>query len=187
MPPRQGATRKQQPATLGLGRPFVTPVKRRNKHKSSTYVVPIDQDVKRRRLQADLARMMDAFDGPAPQPPMDGPDYVDSHTHDSRPQTPPALPTTPVASTPPTPSSPPKPRRIHPDEKAKSLYERWNEVLPRLVDPLLRYGDITCGKIVPPTTLLETTCTEVSCARKTTIVLCLHQNRKLSLGFSACV
>lgn len=39
-----------------------------------------------------------------------------------------------------------KPRRILPEMKAKSLYNRGNEVLPRLVEPFLRYIDLTCGK-----------------------------------------
>lgn len=181
MKSQRAATRKQQPATFGLGRPFVSPIKQRNKHKSSTYVVPINQDAKRRRLQTELARMMDALDDPAPQPPLDSLDHLDSHTHDeTRPQTPLRLPTPPVGSTPSTSSSPPKPRRIHPDEKAKSLYERWNEVLPRLVEPFLQYIDLTCGKVILPTTILETTCVEASCARKTAPVLCLYQNRASS-------
>ena len=57
MPPPKHPTRKEQPATTGLGLVFSSPCKRRDKKKSASVVSPLGRGVKRRRLQQELREL----------------------------------------------------------------------------------------------------------------------------------
>jgi hypothetical protein len=165
-------TRAQQPSTLGLGQMFISPRKRFDKHKSKTFVVPIGQDAKRRRLAAQLQALLEETDDEKDNMPdviLEEPVAFEMWNDNPLPPSPQPLPRT-------VPDTTPKPRRILPDETAHKLYKKWDKELFKLVDPLLAYISRSCGKVVHPTTALETTCLEPLCMRKTGVILCLFQN-----------
>lgn len=113
-----------------------------------------------------------AMDGCPSQPPQIAVDlpHADSEPMESM-QTFPLediLPSTPVDT--------PKTRRILPDSTALNLYKRWEEVLPTLVDPLLRYISSSTGVISQPVSALQSTCVEQLCERRTSTVLCLFHD-----------
>lgn len=174
---RKRPTRAQQPATSGLGLCFASPHKRFDKHKSKTLVVPIGQDAKRRRLEAELEALLndtETEDATGDEVSFQSPAFVDNDAPLSPPAPPNTLPDNPNV----IPDETSKSRRISPDQASRNLYNKWQEVLQKLVEPFLDFISKSCGKVVQPAEILETTCCEPACARKTGTILCLFQSRK---------
>lgn len=172
MPPPKFPTRAQQSTTSGLGQAFTSPVKRHARPDKQKLVAPIGRDAKRRRLQAEL----DALLNPEKLlPPEQGPERgldIDNNLQSGLE----ALPfqDSPIENE----DASPRPRRTLPDSAGINLYQRWQTVLPRLVDALLLFVSASTGQIVEPLTSLQTTCSKIGCVRKTNTVLCLFQNRE---------
>jgi hypothetical protein len=69
-------------------------------------------------------------------------------------------------------------RRILPDATANNLYARWEEVLPRLLDPFLSYLSCSTGRAIEPVSDIQSTCLSTTCGQKNYMVLCLYQDRE---------
>jgi CxC1 like cysteine cluster associated with KDZ transposases len=175
-PTTRRPTRGDQPSTSGLGIQFESPVKRRNKKKTTTYVIPPGNAAKRRRLLEKLARLK--------APPIETTPNVEDHTPvlDDATFEQPELPNRlddqdfPLNQDPDHDAVPVK-RRILPDHTAYNLYDKWTEVLPGLIDPLLVYMTESAGKIVKRVGRLHCECLK-SCNLKTGKILCLFYDRK---------
>jgi hypothetical protein len=182
MMPSTRPTRGDQPSTSGLGLQFESPVKRRNKKKTTTYVIPPGNAAKRRRLLEKLEKLK------APQPvetrsPIVNEDHFTPVADD------PALELAELPMHLADQSSIIHPsqereqtRRTVPDQTANNLYDKWAQVLPSLIDPLLAYVTESMGNIVKLVTLLHCKCLK-SCTLKTSKILCLFYDRKSSGSF----
>lgn len=171
--------RSQQLATSGVGVAFTTPIKRRSeKKKSNIRVVPLAQAAKRQVLEARLAKLMERSN--QCKPPILEPEPVDdqpiSETHYEDQPEPDGVqldaPQTPIKST-------PKTRRTLPDASANNLYRHWQELLPHLVRPYLKYIETTTAKELQPIASVIARCEMPTiCEGKTHKILCLFADRK---------
>jgi hypothetical protein len=188
-------SRAKQPATKGFGRVYRSPKKRRDSHKSSTYVACLGLEDKVRRLKEKLDEL---------QARTGGGDIVDVEEeegnvqfndngeeacsfgegfliHDSSPipnewmeedffpDAPASLPRTPLSA---------KDRRIGPDAATDLLYDQWKALTPRLIDPLLLFLSTTKGTKDTPLSGLRSCCIQPDlCETKTRKVLCLFFDR----------
>ncbi|KAH0579340.1 hypothetical protein J132_10296 [Termitomyces sp. J132] len=70
MPPPKQPTRAQQPSTSGFGKTFTTPIKHRDRVKTSTYVQPWGQKEEMARLRVKIEKLkqqvIDEVELPAP-------------------------------------------------------------------------------------------------------------------------
>jgi hypothetical protein len=164
--------------TGGLGVHFSSPIKRRDKKKSSTIIHVPGHRYKRQTLLHEIeALMRQSSPSPVPQDfnsPDDTPLPMDtgndiSHVHiqetfdcdqDVSPGSQDAVK-----------------RRIHPDEEAYSLYDRWISLLPSLVDTLLSYDKTSMGSVFPPATNIIYSCSDLTCSRKATQITSLYFDR----------
>jgi hypothetical protein len=164
----------------GLGTHFSSPLKKRDKKKSNTFVRAPLQDMKRKHILAKLALL----------------------------QAPPTPPTPPVSSHCQSPQTTPYDefnddtldvdipppgdeeivdlngfrKRIVPDDAGIKLYRRWTEVLPQLLDPFLAYITSSIGLPIVTASNLCSDCMQ-SCTRVPTNILCLYFDRMLFLLF----
>ncbi|KAG6827850.1 hypothetical protein H0H92_010266 [Tricholoma furcatifolium] len=202
-------TRSQQLTTSGLGKQFTSPIKRRDKAKTTTHVHPMGrkQQISRLKAQIDsLKRRASAIvEAPltetigTPLPPLDIP---------LSPPPPADMPLPPLDIPLPPPDIPlslsdsgapedvydttfddsfpgpdcvedveRSPRRTKPNQAAKDLYSNWQNLLRRLVLPLLEYNSKTIGKIPERVSVLRARCRmNASCTAKKSEVLCLFQD-----------
>jgi len=176
MPPSQYISRAQQPATsIGLGVQFTSPVKVRDKKKTTTIVIPPGHFQKKRRLLEKLEALKCPISvsklEPAPDHDAvpfcaleDAPDiYTDN----------PAVSDSQKTNDPPTVKAK---NRILPDAQSNRLYQAWIELLPTLVDPLLQYRTQSVGSPLKPTKLDRHNCS-CSYVTQSLEILCLFYDR----------
>jgi hypothetical protein len=159
------ASRDKQPTTrYRLGKQFESPKKSRHRQHTKDFILPPSQRIK----QYHLFERLNALKQPTKSQVEDDPPSlnVEEHIADNDwidvPE-----PETPI----------PVERRIVPDGDAYRLYNSWKTLLPSLVDPFLKYTQISIGKIVQPATSIPTTCTKL-CSVKSTDIICLYLDRK---------
>ena len=183
-------TRGSQLHTSGLGIVFTSPKKRRDKKKSTTFVAPIGSDMRQQHLLAKIQRLkahrieeptvdvlegqlgedslmsQDAtFDTPSDNS-QESSDWVDDGVCVSERDT-----TTTLKS-----------RRLLPNTTTDELYARWMATLPRLVPSLTSYITRTTGVPLEPITNIQASCIDFqNCERKSSKILCLFVDRKLSI------
>jgi hypothetical protein len=187
-------TRARQPTTGGLGVHFVSPVKRRDKRKTTTVVQIPGHRLKRKTLLRELRALMhqsspspplgDPFDSSMPLDTADDdnpnmPDAANVHDadnmHDAAAHNQHMI----------LESNDTVMRRITPNEEAYSLYDRWTSLLPSLVDSLLSYDKTSMGNLVyHPASIIVHSCSVSSCSRKTTHMTSLYFDRMLLLLLS---
>lgn len=180
MPASLHPKRSQQPVTSGIGLAFTSPVKRRNEQKKSTIrVAPLAHAAKRQLLKARLAQLKAKPNPCVSIEPVDEQlenifeDEVEDRAEVDMPQ-----------DCPDTTDLTPKARRVLPDAKANNLYRRWQELIPCLVDPYLRYIEMTIAKELQPVTSVVANClTPLTCAQHTNKILCLFADRELLSEF----
>ena len=190
MPPCRG----EQPVGPAPGIQFTTPLKKRDKRKTTTRVlVPghaIRLEKNRRRLDALLNRPSLSSTSTAPEiaaPPTtaaDSPSNFDN-AGDSNDITtdPPDLwedvnePTDlkHAENHPPTPN----PRNTLPHAKTIRLYSKWAQLVPNLVDGYLNYLTSSLGQTLTPVGDLDSNCQAFpTCSFKSTAIQCLFFDRK---------
>jgi hypothetical protein len=196
MPKGPQNTRAQQPYTAGLGKIFTSPVKRRNKVKSTTVVAPIGLEIRQRRLLKEIQRLK-ARSMENPSLPITLNDHDDPFSSEISGTSGVSESTEPLSPTPCMESSDfdhdftesiglesldttPKTRRTLPNTLAQDLNNRWTARLPSLVDPLSLYITRTTGVLLEPMKELKTICSKDTgvCLRKTTMILCLFFDRE---------
>ncbi|RDB19001.1 hypothetical protein Hypma_014420 [Hypsizygus marmoreus] len=179
-------TRSQQAHTGGLGKQFTSPVKRHDSRKTRTLVQPAGHADKKRCLEEHMASLKGRRDlTPTPSPPIlpsepDEPPQVHSPADNDADQS------DPVMEVDPDLFSPPNKRRTVPDQTTSNLYDTWQRVLPRLVDPLLAYIQSTTGRVLqPPASRLQATC-HAGCTPKTSKITCLYFDHFQATDVEAC-
>lgn len=186
--------RLQQPISLGLGRPFVSPKKARPK---KTAHIPFGFSVAQKAGLSRLKRLLE----------QEPPSSSGSHLHDQPnqlgndpgtilsdeadpnaavlPDDPPLTPSAPSpSSTPNSESGKAKPGKVKAEDATQTLYDRWSGLIPSLADPFLSYQRSTYQQDIPniPDTLC--CCSKPNqCSFSYAKVNCLLQHRKLSLRY----
>ncbi|RDB29776.1 hypothetical protein Hypma_013855 [Hypsizygus marmoreus] len=190
MSTRPGA-RREQPCTGGLGRQFTTPPKRRDPKKTQDKVIPGGHIDKRRRLEESLAALKAKARKPTvaesdaspvialPEATLNDPFFSGANlaTQDDG-----GMELNQENATSPQItedrddiSESPNKRRTVPDQNAYTLYDRWSQVLPDLVEPLLTYIARTSGKRLESTpNKLRSHCRQASCKVQVSHITCLH-------------
>lgn len=211
MPLSRHPKRSSQHATSGLGQIFSSPVKPRDKKKSTTLVMPLGLTAKQRALEEQQAMLMakiygpvhstnftgSSVDSPVPvdctlSPELPGSssstweaDEVQNYGDDGQVTPDMTEPTHPELNSPETPTGKihtPKTRRLHPDSTAHELYARWKQALPRLVDPLLTYVSTSIGREHYILKEPAAVCNNPgSCGQKSNKILCLFFSCKCIL------
>lgn len=183
MAPPNVPSRSQQRTTTGLGLLFVSPHKRRNKKRTTTYVQPLGLQDERRRLEERLQRLKQhrpaaaSTEIQAVEAPLEAEQDLGSPmTVDADPPLDNFLPELPQHGFIEQDEDERRPRRILPNRTAHKLYDKWALVLPRLVNPLLAYVSKSTGQIPERITQIETTCRQDGCVKKACEVLCLFQD-----------
>lgn len=79
----------------------------------------------------------------------------------------------------PTQSPRDRTRRTDASSDDLSLASRWKALLPKLVDPYLKFVAGTMSRVgpLPVHNVLRSTCTTSACIQKTAAILCLYQDR----------
>jgi hypothetical protein len=178
-------TRKAQIVSSGLGQHFVSPRKARDKRKTQTLVEFPGAELRRRRLLAQMQRLMD------PTLPNSGysPGIALGSTSGgvANANTPNELEFAGTdfemleessSDRPVNLESSPHKRRILPDKSTDTLYTNWHRLIPTLVDPQLQYYARTLGQALERTQDVISACGTLSCAQKRTNLLCLFFNSK---------
>ncbi|KAG6886699.1 hypothetical protein C0992_002762 [Termitomyces sp. T32_za158] len=157
MPRSKFPTRAQQPTTSGLGKQFTSPIKRRDKAKTTTYVQYMGRKQEIAKLKAKIDTLKKAAEGIFDPPP---PASLDNNLGVTEPSinapisddTPMSfdedlLPGPECIAITQTQEDERVPRRIGPNQAAKDLYTNWTNLLARLVTPLLEYTSKAMGRI----------------------------------------
>lgn len=178
MPPSKGPTRGRQLVTSGLGQPFTSPIRRRDKKKTTTLVEPIGQQLRVQCLEEKLAKLKRRERKEKVITHTDPPEHVDEPVDEPADEVDEG--TTPeIHLLEPFVDASQPPRRVLPDKSAHNLYTKWADVLPSLIDPLLHYITASTGKIQDPVSTLQSMCSNLtSCTRRTNTILCLYQDRE---------
>jgi hypothetical protein len=173
-------SRTRQPTTGGLGVHFVSPVKRRDKRKSSTIVHIPGHLYKRQALLDEIAALMHQASRSHP------PGNFAMQDHDSAP-----IDTAVDGIVNPceaidvdwvtTSESPDAAQRRILGNEACSLYDRWKDLLPSLVGSLLSYDKASIGSVFQPTANIICSCSALACSKKVTQMTALYFDRRLSL------
>lgn len=175
--------RQRLPVAGKFGTLHISPLKKQDKRKTSTFVTRIGHDAKleslRERMASILAGKAAIAAQPVPADPVPEEEWEDVNmevvVEDS--------PSSSNASVPDI--SLPKnanPRRILPNSADHTVFDRWKKVMPTLVDPLIRYIVSTNGRGLVAKEEIKSPCTDESCARHTSRMLCLFLDRKWFLN-----
>jgi hypothetical protein len=173
--------RANQTFSAGLGSHFTSPLKKRDKKKSSVFVRAPLQDMKRKHLLAKLALLRDpptiASDASQSFPiapddgeMVDGILEVEANVEDPLQNDQDMVDIADEARQ--------TRRRIVPNEAGIRLYNKWTELLPHLVDPFLAYITFSTGSPIVPVNNLDSKCAQV-CVKSSTQILCLYFDRRV--------
>ncbi|KAG6899356.1 hypothetical protein C0993_010997 [Termitomyces sp. T159_Od127] len=162
MPPPKHPTRGQQPSTSGLGKTFSSPIKRRDKTKTTTYVQLMGHHEEIARLREKIQKLKKqaevdvelptvATEPDTGHPSVNALNALNDDTLNTPIDDPPS-PTMddllhPLTGNIPGPEESRIPRRTKPNQAAKDLYSNWTSLLTRLITPLLEYTSKSLGKI----------------------------------------
>ncbi|KAJ7597943.1 hypothetical protein C8J56DRAFT_1042113 [Mycena floridula] len=181
------------------GEPHPSPYKRRNRRKTRQIVDSAPRDLRARQLNRRLDEILQRALAPSPEPPeptagVDSDDDIamvdDSGDEDYREEEIPA----PDASSPepdllasgnphenfensePFDLPKRKPRRLEPDDESIELYEKWQDLIPTLVDPYLAFQKAHHAQALPTgMTFLGPICTG-GCNHKVSKIQCLYMD-----------
>jgi hypothetical protein len=178
---RQRAPRRaDQIVSTGFGQHFISPLKKRDKKKSNTFVRAPLQDMKRKLLLAKLAILHAPPPSPLASPDAsftldntevaNGTSEVESPLLDDQ-------PTADITDDNAPGEERPSRRRIVPNEADARLYHKWLDLLPHLVDPFLQYLASTTGSTLRTLNNIHSRCMQ-SCLKSSTNILCLYFDRK---------
>jgi hypothetical protein len=173
-------TRNRQSTTGGLGIHFASPIKPRDKKKTSTIVhIPGHQHKRQALLDEIQALLRQSAPSPTPNDLKDPDacmllDPIDDETanvpeaieHDQ--------------DIPPESEDTVK-RRILPNDEAYTLYDRWTSLLPSLIDSLLSYDQASVGNVFQPVLDIVYSCSVSTCPRKAAHITTLYFDRTYSL------
>lgn len=177
-----------------IGPSYLSPVKRRDKRKSTTYVQPLGYDAKRLRLEEELRMLQKPISlgltGTSKPPVTNEPPGISDDLANLQPSSPEQEPSgtfhyddIPFHDDIVQPEDAvTKPRRTVPDQTAITLYERWKALLPRLVDPYLEHFSRTIGKPLRSITSLDGRCSGICGGQKKTPIRCLFHDRKCCIS-----
>ncbi|KAG6808047.1 hypothetical protein H0H92_005592 [Tricholoma furcatifolium] len=211
MPPRKGPTREQQPFTGGLGKAFTSPIRRSNPKRPNPHVEPLGNALKRQRLLDQISAFQAATrrgpsssnEAPAQDATPTGEmsaisSQVEANTDDN-----PQLEessdntmddaATADADTPfstfPEADASPSSRRMAPNRASRSLYFRWNSVIPTLIHPFLTYSSTTTGQVPAIPQSLHSQCNNQCPSLKSATLICLFHTpdfANISVTFCEC-
>lgn len=178
-------TRAKLPTNRLLGKQFTSPIKKRDKKKTTTLVRIPGQAGRIRALEAKIARLKQAAAQVLIPATADGShhdtiDVADDNTGLNDTATVPsedmevdAVPSDPERATPDK-----RPRRVLPDTEAYRLYRNWSKLLPTLIDSFLAYTTTSTGRIVTPQVAdIYSSCQRGCAATKTVTIQCLYFDR----------
>ena len=174
--------RQKQPVTGRFGTLVVSPLKKHDKRKTSTLVTRLGHGVKLQSLQNKMRSILAGKHKTNPAP-IAG-EWEDDITIDedalcmpndleSQPMPVVVLPADKTVN-----------RRVLPTASDHTLFNRWKELLPTLVDPLIAYKASTNGRKLTPKEEVKSLCNDEACSRHTKEVFCLFLDRKSY--FSSC-
>ncbi|CAA7265927.1 unnamed protein product [Cyclocybe aegerita] len=203
-----GSKRSQQPVTSGLGEIFVSPAKRRKSGKH----MPASEALSTAGKREMLERRLRDLDTPAAssnwtthanasEPELTNPSREGLCSNSS--EFPPdegnkCCPIPEVQSADSDamnlgreyldPSAFPNAKRTTPNDAAYTLYKRWSEVLPTLVDPLLFYINRTLGTKLPTVVSgIKPNCQKPNiCSARNQDIVCLFSDRFENLVVHSC-
>jgi hypothetical protein len=185
-------TRGQQLATSGLGKAFSSPLKCGEKWKTTTYVVPLGQDIKHRRLEEKLRALESGLclaksEGSGVDKAKSEGCSVEKQAAEVHEEISNNLDELPgpdlVFDDIPSRSNSPKPRRVLPDKSAHSLFTKWSQVIPGLIPPYLSYIAASTATVPRPPSSLQSACSR-GCEGKISTILCLFQDHELDVPFT---
>jgi hypothetical protein len=170
--------RTRQPTTGGLGVHFVSPIKRRDKRKSTTIIRLPGHIYKYQTLVNEIEALMRQTSQSLPPEdidedlaPMDI--ATDDTTNGSE--------TIEVDQALLSESQDAVNQRTDPNDEANGLYDRWKNLLPSLVDSLLSYDNISMGNVLQITSNIIRSCSVFTCARKVMQITALYFDRTHTL------
>ncbi|KAG6883863.1 hypothetical protein C0993_003273 [Termitomyces sp. T159_Od127] len=198
MPPPKDPTCCQQPSTMGLGKNFTSPIKRRDKTKMTAYTQPMGRKEEIARLKDKIEKLKQCVvaSEEVKPPAVTIPDLKTSHSSINDPNSldedmmymPPDndLPFPLInnisKSGHTTQAESRLPCHIKPNKAANDLYSNWTDLLARLITPLLKYTSKSMGKIPERVFSLSAQYrADGGCTTKTSEVLCLFQDCELVL------
>ncbi|KAG6839934.1 hypothetical protein C0991_010226 [Blastosporella zonata] len=195
MAPSKVPTRDQQPYTSGtqsnLGQTFSSPIKRSNPKKPLQFVAPLGSSSKRRRLALELEALelaavteTEPILVPKADDRVEVPLTLEPDVWTTELSEPLDIPEPPFTDFPEVTTH--TPRRIILNRAAKSLYSRWQNLLPLLVDPFLSYSDSVTGLIPTTPSQLEGQCSKSTCLFTTVEVLCLYHTHYYNVPIRFC-
>jgi len=183
-------TRNGQPTTRGLGVHFASPMKRRDKRKSSTIVHIPGHHFKCQALLGDIQTLMHQTSQlPPPKDAIDESMLMDTTVDESTLMDTTVDDTVTTGETIECDQAPPSvrrdtgKRRLLPDDEAYLLYDRWKSILPSLVDPLLSYDKASMGRVFQPTSDILCSCSSFACSKKAIPITTLYFDRTYHLSF----
>ncbi|KAG6849270.1 hypothetical protein H0H93_009877 [Arthromyces matolae] len=171
-------TRGDQPYTGGLGKAFKSPIKRSNAKRPNPVVNPLGHDIKRQRLQMELEALQahavqgnehDTVDLTLPSAPADPPNLIPDSSVEVKDEQPfKEFPEATVSNS---------PSRRSPQKNPRSLYYRWNSLLPDLIEPYLSYITATVGAVPEVPIQIAFPC-QRKCTPVLSTIIGLFQTRK---------
>jgi hypothetical protein len=166
--------RKTRPVTGVFGTLHVSPLKKHDKRKTSTFVTRLGHDIKLQSLRDKMQRMLAGKESsPEPATALGVEDGVWEDVSMSVDED---VPVNVASAEQVQPSdAAPYTRRLLPNATDHRLFDRWKEIMPTLVDPLILYMASTNGKTLHPKEEIKSPgCSnESSCTRHTRQILCL--------------
>lgn len=168
--------RQKQPVTGHFGTLVVSPLKRHDKRKTSELVTRLGHGAKLQSLQNKMQSILAGKHKTNPAPIAD--EWEDvvtidedvpcmSNDQEAEPM--------PVAA---FPADKAVNRRVLPTASDHTLFNRWKEVLPTLIDPLIAYKASTNGRKLAPKEEVKSLCNDAACSRHTKEVFCLFLDCK---------
>ena len=188
------STRAKQRIVSGLGQHYSSPIKKRDKKKTTQRVEVPGQGYRMRKALGKIAQLMSES---KPEPPLsestpgectsetdDIPNFhstaLDDQVMDNDPTFQPENEPQPSSHS----SSQRSQRRQLPDTEATNLYAAWLDLLPSLVAPLLAYTTVSKGQPISAIGDLRSSCEREWCVTKTTSIQCLYFDRERLLVYS---
>ena len=173
--------RQRQPVLGKFGTLHISPLKKRDKRKTSTIVTRLGHNAKLQSLQAKMKSILAGTSAAtsAGSDPVDhspGAEWEDTDMGMEAEDLPSMgaeaedLPSTlPVKA---------NPRRVLPKSSDHTLFDRWKKIMPTLVDPLTAYIASTNGRELVAKKEINSACDNACCTHHTHQVLCLFLDRK---------
>lgn len=173
--------KRQKQAVVGrFGTLYVSPLKKQDKRKTSTIVARLGHDAKLQSLREKMAAILDGKAITSPNATSSATvDPAEAEWEDVSMGVPEdLLSTSNVLESNVTVPAKANTRRLLPNASDNTLFDRWKNVMPTLVDPLISYLASTHGRELVPKVEIKSLCDDVFCARRTAQILCLFLDRE---------